>query len=203
MRVHDRRNLAPVTRSASWWRSPVKVSDCQSIDETSVSKILSRWTLRGRSARGAALDAAADMAIRFIVRAPPDRRGRARRFAAAGRGHCARSKTKRGSPTASRPNRVGADVILAQKFLYFSEQIHLSYPYRLMQLGCSLPSQRNSYLSRHFLSLLRRLMVIRSSRSSLSAYVPSAARISPVCRGCSGATPPTSSSSSGAAFPSG
>ena len=38
---------------------------------------------------------------------------------------------------------------------------------------------------------------------SLSAYVPSAARISPACRGCSGAIPLTSSNSSGAACPSG
>ena len=39
--------------------------------------------------------------------------------------------------------------------------------------------------------------------SSLSACVPSAAKTSPACRGCSGATRPTSSNSSAAACPNG
>lgn len=43
-------------------------------------------------------------------------------------------------------------VILAKKFFYLSEQMHLSYPYNLMRLGCSLipnafPTCLGTYLS--------------------------------------------------------
>jgi len=57
----------PGIRSRSWCRSPVKVSDCQSMLFTSVSKILLRGAPeRAINARSKAA-AAGDMAIWFIA----------------------------------------------------------------------------------------------------------------------------------------
>src|SRR5438309_4289101 len=78
----------PVTRSSNWCRSPVKVSERQSTDTTSVSKILSRGT-RARPMRHLSnADAAGDMATRVIGHPFEDRRGLARPFPAEGRGRC-------------------------------------------------------------------------------------------------------------------
>lgn len=66
-----------------WWRSPRKTSDCQSVERTSVSKILLRETLALAMMQRSRPDAAGDMAMRFIERSP-DRRGRAQRSSAAG-----------------------------------------------------------------------------------------------------------------------
>ena len=62
------RSPGPECASAIWWRSPMKVSDCQSIERTSVSKILSRGTPARAIRRAQQPDAAGDMAIRFIAR---------------------------------------------------------------------------------------------------------------------------------------
>ena len=56
------------TRSWNSWRSPLMVSDCQSTDLASVSKILSR------DAPERAIEATRGVDARFIVRTPHDRR---------------------------------------------------------------------------------------------------------------------------------
>ena len=77
-----------MTRSAKRWRSPTKVSDCQSVDRISVSKILSRGTAaRAINARSNAA-AAGDIRRRFIAR-PRDRRGHARWWSDEDHARCA------------------------------------------------------------------------------------------------------------------
>src|SRR3954469_21921547 len=78
----------PETRRSNWWRSPVNVSDCHSVDRTSLSNILSRGTpARAVKARRRAA-AAADIGVLFIARRPPDKRALACPSAAEGPGHC-------------------------------------------------------------------------------------------------------------------
>src|SRR5439155_15965355 len=92
------------TRSSSWCRSPVNVSDCQSVDCTSVSRILSRGTpARAISAR-IKLDAAGDMVI-FSIAPPPDRQAPARPSWIAVHGRCEDRKRSAGHPI--HPGRIG------------------------------------------------------------------------------------------------
>src|SRR6266511_3558149 len=95
-RAHMRSTISPEfgpgTLNSIRWRSPVKVSDCQSTDRRLVSKILSGDT-RARPVRARnRLVAAADIAIRFIAMALQDRRGCARRSLGECRGPCANRK---------------------------------------------------------------------------------------------------------------
>lgn len=102
-----REAAGPGTRKRNSWRSPMKVSDCQSTDWLSVSKILSRsWGARASGARSNPAPAAGHgQAVHCTVS-----KNARTRCTVSGRGSLPlrRSKTKRGSPTASRPKRVGA-----------------------------------------------------------------------------------------------
>ena len=89
IRVDDAAGIRSGTRSSISWRSPVKVSDRQSTERASVSKILSRGT-RARADQRAEQRSrrAGDMGIRFIAPLPRDRRGPARPSPGEDRGRC-------------------------------------------------------------------------------------------------------------------
>ena len=128
-----------------------------------------------------------------------DRRGHARRCAAAGRGRCEDRRQIVDRQRASRPKRVGAVSYRRRNFSTSLSKFTCRFPYSRIRLGGSFTSQCNSYLSRYFPITTKRLLMMNDPRLVLSACVPSAARILPACRECSGATRPTSSSSSAAA----
>ena len=119
----DRRSAArparsasgPGTRSSISCRSPMNVSDCQSVDWKLVSKILSRsmpaLAISARSSPAAAGDSAS-----FIIGSSPGRRERVGPSSGAARGPLRRSNTKRGSPIASRPNRAAGVLLLLRYF---------------------------------------------------------------------------------------
>src|SRR5256885_3581978 len=77
----------PGILSSISWRSPMKVSDCQSIDRTSVSKILFLGTAARAKIPRRRADAAADVAI-LITAPPPDRHAPWRPSPVGDRGHC-------------------------------------------------------------------------------------------------------------------
>ena len=188
-----------MTRSAKRWRSPTKVSDCQSVDRISVSKILSRGTAaRATNARSSAA-AAGDIRRRFIAR-PRDRRGHGR-WCRTRIAPVAQVEYEAGiSNDFSSENGLERFHYGAKIFLLLGAN-HCS-PHSRIQLGGVLLSNAIPTCLGIFLSLYEALM-LSDPRSSLSVYVSSAGRILPAFRGCSGATLLTSSNSSGGACRSG
>ena len=196
------RTRGPVTRSAIRWRSPMKVSDCQSVDRTSrkqnpIARHAGASDQRAQQ-RGRGGGTWQIGSLRGLQIGADTRDGcRARIAAVAQVEHEARISHDISSKTGR------SDSFSAQEFFYFSEQMHMPVPYSRMQLGGSLLPNAIPTCLGIFLSLIRRINDESTRVSSLSACAPSAARISPACRGCSAATRPTSSNSSGAACPSG
>ena len=144
----------PGTRRRRWWRSPAKVSECQSVDDISVSKILSRGTpARAINARSK-LPAAADMGSLFIAPCLPDRREPARLWLVWGPAHCA--SRKRSVGRRRRPCRIGLELLRSgadiSRLLSTNAQFN---PYSTQRLGeLFIPNAFPTCLGR-YLSFMR------------------------------------------------
>ena len=143
----------PAIRSEISWRSPTKVSDCQSTERTLVSKILSRgMPARAMRARSSA-EAAVEIAI-FSIGPSLDKRAPVRPSRGGGQ---ARSSSRRRS--ADRP--VPRAQIAREQYCSGAETsppLSASAPYRSLcftRLGCTCLSKRFPTCLGNFLQLLK------------------------------------------------
>ncbi len=138
----------PGIRKRIWCRSPTNVSDCQSIERYSVSKILSLLTsARARSARSKAAPAW-DMGRRFTG-LPPGKRGRDRRSLLGALSLYAnriRNADRLLLPARNGSARFGSDSGTSR----LHEVNALAIPHCPNATRLPINSQCNSYLSRYF-----------------------------------------------------
>ncbi len=108
----------PVMRKQRWWRSPTNVSDCQSIERTSVSKILSR---AGREARPTLLQTWRSDSLNGLQVRPNARDRRWPRVAPVPQ---IKDKSRIAYCISAKSGR--SDVALTKELLYLSQQMHRS-----------------------------------------------------------------------------